>query len=114
MGIGDIGPRAEPYGVTYRPEESTPGEEWARCIGGGIPTIPLADKGLSLLCGEPARGLEGVMNWDGLGLRFVADSKEVRMGEAGDGEGKRPCSSSSGERGSRIISAANGGEGVTG
>jgi hypothetical protein len=52
------------------------------------------------------------MNWDGLGLRFVAASKVARIGEAAGGEKKRSCSSSSGEGGSWIISAAIGGDGM--
>lgn len=52
------------------------------------------------------------MNWDGFGLRFVADSKATRIGEAAGGEKKRSCSSSSGEGGSWTISAASGGDGM--
>jgi len=76
--------------------------------------MPLADNGLILLWGEPARGLDGVMNWAGLGLRFVADSKETRIGDMAGGERKRSCSSSSGEGGSCIISAGNNGGDGTG
>lgn len=52
------------------------------------------------------------MNWDGLGLRFIAASKVVGFGEAAGGEKKRSCSSSSGDGGSWIISAASGGDGT--
>lgn len=46
---GEDGLRMVAYGLMYRPEESTPGEEWARCIGGTLAAAP--DKTCLILLG---------------------------------------------------------------